>query len=159
MSMIQHILCPTDFSATADKAVQYAEKLAIELDATLTLLHAFDTPATWNMEGQTHSINPDIDKQLNEVLANSPLSASIQRLQHAGNAGEVICWMAQDRGCDLIIMGTHGRSGLQHLLFGSVTEYVLSHARSPVLTIRERDPKENRLPQPIVMPIPAPRYM
>lgn len=159
MRTIQHILCPTDFSSTADKAMRYAEKLAIELEAKLTLLHTFDTPATWNLQGQVHPINPDVERQLNELLIDSPHSAAIQRRQHAGAPGEVICWTAQDQKCDLIVMGTHGRTGLQHLLFGSVAEYVLRHARSPVLTIRDRDPNEPPLPQPIVMPIPAPRYM
>ena len=159
MPLIQHILCPTDFSKTAEKAMRYAEKLAIELQAKLTLLHAFDTPATWNLQGQVHPQNPDVEKQLIELLVDSPHAARIHRRQHAGAPGEVICWMAQDQSCDLIILGTHGRTGLQHILFGSVAEYVLRHARSPVVTIRDRDPNEPPLPQPIVMPIPAPRYM
>ncbi len=159
MPAIQHILCPTDFSETAAKAVKYAEQLAIEVGAELTLMHAFDTPATWTLAGQEHPRDPRLQQQLDAVLANSPHAAKIHRLQHAGMSGEVICWMAQDRGCDLIVMGTHGRTGLRHLLFGSVAEYVLQHARCPVVTIRDRDPNEPPLKQPIVMPIPPPAFM
>lgn len=156
MKIIQHILCPTDFSSTADKAVKYAEQLAIEAGAELTLMHSFEIPETWSLAGQTHPRDPKLVEQLNAVLAGSPHAAKIHRLQHAGFSGEVICWMAQDRGCDLIVMGTHGRTGLRHLLFGSVAEYVLRHARCPVVTIRDRDPKEPPLEQPIVRPAPTP---
>lgn len=159
MKAIQHILCPTDFSDTAQKAVKYAEQLAIDAGAQLTLMHSFDTPLTWSIADQTHPRDPNLEKQLDSVLADSPHAARIHRLQHAGSSGQVICWMAQDRGCDLIVMGTHGRTGLSHLLFGSVAEYVLRHARCPVVTIRDRDPKEPPLEQPIAMPHPIPVSM
>ena len=159
MQTIQHILCPTDFSDTAAKAVAYAEQLAIEAGAELTLVHAFDTPATWTLAGQEHPRDPRLQQQLDALLADSPHAQKIHRRQHAGAAGEVICWMAQEQHCDLIVMGTHGRSGLKHLLFGSVAEHVLRHARCPVVTIRDRNPNEPPLPQPIVMPVPAPRFM
>lgn len=159
MPMIQQILCPTDFSETAAKAMHFAERLAIEADANLILVHAFDSPASWSMAGQVHPRDLTLQKQLEALLVDSPHKAKIQRLQHAGDSGAVICWMAQDRHCDLIVMGTHGRSGLHHLLFGSTAEYVLRHARCPVLTIRDRDPNEPPLTQPIVMPLPAPRFM
>ena len=159
MQTIRQILCPTDFSPCAAKATAYAEQLAREADAELILFHAFDTPATWTLSGQEHPRDLRLQQQLDAILADSPHAPKIQRLQHAGVPGEVICWMAQDRQCDLIVMGTHGRSGLKHLLFGSVTEYVLRHARCPVLTIRDRDPDEPPLERPTIVPIKAPRYM
>lgn len=159
MTMIQHILCPTDFSRTAAKATKYAEQLAIELDAQLTLVHAFDLPEAFNLAGQEHPQDPRLTKQLDAELWDSPIAAKIRRRQHAGEAGPVICWMAQDQKCDLIVMGTQGRTGISHLLFGSVAEHVLRHARCPVVTVRDRDPNEPPLPQPTVMPIPAPRFM
>jgi len=159
MQTIQRILCPTDFSITASKAMTYAEQLAIEADAELVLLHAFDIPATWTLSGQEHPRDPRLQEQMDALMAESPHGQKIHRLQHAGEAGKVICWMAQDRQCDLIVMGTHGRTGLRHLLFGSVAEHVLRHARCPVVTIRDHDPNEPPLPQPVVMPIPAPRFM
>lgn len=159
MSAIQHILCATDFSDTAILAVSYAEKLAIELGAQLTLVHAFDTPITWNLASQEVPRERRLEDQLNSLLATSTLGEKLHRRQHAGPAGEVICWLAQDCGCDLIVVGTHGRTGLSHLLMGSVAEHVMRHARCPVLTVRDRDPAEPPLPQPVVMPVPAPRFM
>ena len=159
LTTIRHILCPTDFSKLSMKAIEYAEQLARDADAELTLLHAFEIPATYNLAGQERPRDPRLQQQLNELLVDSVLQDKIHRRQHAGPPGEVICWMAEDRSCDLIVMGTHGRTGLSHLLFGSVAEYVLQHARCPVVTIRERSPNESKLAQPLVMPIPAPLYM
>lgn len=157
--MIQHILCATDFSDTAGRAVDYAEKLAIEVGAQLTLVHAFDTPLAWNLASQELPRERRLEELLNSLLTTSQLGKKLHRRQHAGPAGEVICWMAQDCRCDLIVVGTHGRTGLRHLLMGSVAEHVMRHARCPVLTIRDRDPAEGPLPQPVAMPIPAPRFM
>lgn len=156
MKLIERILCPTDFSVTAEKAVKYAEQLAIEVGAELVLAHAFNIPATWSIAGQTHPMDSTLEDQLNSTLSGSTHADKITRLQHIGVPGEVICWMAQDRKCDLIVMGTHGRTGLRHLLFGSVAEYVLQHARCPVITVRDRNPDETPLKQPIVMPPPPP---
>jgi nucleotide-binding universal stress UspA family protein len=159
MQTVTRILCPTDFSTGAAKAVEYAEKLAREADAELFLVHAFDTPVTYTISGQEHPRDPRIQEDLDAVLANSQHKPKIHRLQHAGTPGEVICWMAQDNKCDLIVMGTHGRTGLSHVLFGSIAEYVLRHARCPVLTVRNRDVNEPPLARPSVMPVMAPRFM
>ena len=159
MRMFQQILCATDFSETSAKAVAYAEELAIETGAELILLHAFENPATWSLDGQIHPRELKLQQQMDSLLVDSPRADDIHRLLHAGEAGQVICWVAQDRHCDLIVMGTHGRTGLRHLLFGSTAEYVLRHARCPVLTIRDRSSDEPLLTQPLVMPVPAPRFM
>lgn len=159
MDMIRRILCSTDFSATADIAVRYAERLAIQTGADLFIAHAFDRPVEMTVAAQTHPLDIRHQEQLDQVLRESPLSNRIVRLLHAGPAGEVICWMAQEQNCDLIVMGTHGHGGLMHMLFGSVTEYVLRHARCPVLTIRDRPANEPPLQQPLVVPLKAPRFM
>ena len=159
MQTISRILCPTDFSETAMKATLYAERLAIEVDAEIYVFHAFDTPTTWTLSGQEHPRDPRLQQELDAVLSGSPHSHKIRRLQHVGPSGEVICWIAQEQKCDLIVMGTHGRTGMKHLLFGSVAEYVTRHARCPVLTIRDRNPNETPLARPQVVPVLAPRYM
>ena len=81
------------------------------------------------------------------------------RVLHAGPPAEVICWLAQERKCDLIVMGTHGRSGLKHLLLGSVAELVLRNARCPVLTVRDRPANDPQLAEPKVLPLAPPRLM
>lgn len=157
-TIIHRILCPIDFSETSVKAFEYAAKLARHLRAELVLLHAFDTPETLNIAGQTHPLNHELQTKLEAFQAPSA-DVAISRTLHAGDAGEVICWLAEQRGCDLIVMGTHGRSGLKHLLFGSVAEHVLRHARCPVLTVRDRPADERPLPEPLVIPLPPPRLL
>ena len=159
MKTVNRILCATDFSVSSEKAVQYAEKLALDLGADLILLHSFPTPVNWTPEGQLHPEDPRIQEQLNAVLATSPVAAKVVRVLQAGDPAPVICWVGQEHQCDLIVMGTHGRTGVSHLLFGSVAEYVLRNARCPVLCIRDRDPREEPLTRPWDMPVLAPRFM
>jgi len=159
MDMIRRILCPTDFSAKAAKALQYAEQLALQTGADLLLVHAFAVPVEMTVAAQTQPLDAKHKEQMDKLLQDSLLANRITKLLHAGPAGEVICWMAQEHQCDLIVMGTHGHGGLLHLIFGNVAEFVLKHARCPVLTIRDRPENEPPLPQPLVVPIKAPRFM
>lgn len=159
MDMIRRIMCPTDFSPTAGKAMRYAERLALQTGADLYLVHAFGRPVELTVAAQTHPYDLQHQEQLERLMVDSPLANRVIRLLHAGPAGEVICWLAQEHASDIIIMGTHGANALHQLIFGSVAEYVLQHARCPVLTIRDRDPKEPPLEQPLVVPIKAPRFM
>ncbi len=159
MDMIRRILCPTDFSATATKAVKYAERLALQTAADLYLVNAFSTPVELTVASQTSPRDSQHQENMNQLLVESPLANRVVRLLHAGEPGEVICWMAQEHSCDVIIMGTHGHGGLHHLIFGSVAEYVLRHARCPVMTIRNRPDNEPPLTQPLVVPVKAPRFM
>ncbi|HQU45727.1 MAG: hypothetical protein B7Z74_01130 [Deltaproteobacteria bacterium 21-66-5] len=156
-SLIRRILCPVDFSHASGRAFAYAQRLAHDTGAELVLLHAFDVPETLNLVGQEHPTDPTLREQLDAVPALPDVS--VERILHAGPPGPVICWMAQERGCDLIVMGTHGRSALAHLLLGSVAEYVLRHARAPVLTLRDRPTEEPPLAEPRVLPVPAPRFL
>ncbi|HEX7379151.1 MAG TPA: universal stress protein [Pirellulales bacterium] len=156
-SLIKRILCPIDFSHAAGRAFAYAEILAKELSAELVLLHVFNVPETLNLVGQEHPADPSLRERFDAV----PVSPDVRvtRVLHAGSAGEVICWLAQQRECDLIVMGSHGRGALAHLLVGSVAEYVLRHARAPVLTIRDRPVDEAPLTEPRILPVPAPRFL
>jgi nucleotide-binding universal stress UspA family protein len=155
--LIKRILCPIDFSHASGRAFAYAQELARQTSAELVLLHAFEVPETLNLVGQEHPSDPTLREQLDRVpVANG---VRVERLLHAGSPGAVICWMAQDRVCDLIVMGSHGRGALAHLLMGSVAEYVLRHARAPVLTLRDRPFDEPRLEEPRVLPVPAPRFL
>lgn len=158
MSLITRILCPTDFSDAAQYAFEYAERLAHETQAEIVLAHAFDTPAALNITSQTTPADPHLREKLDGIRSSFPRT-KITRVLHAGSSGEVICWLAASHQCDLIVMGTHGRTGLKHLVLGSVAEYVMRHARCPVLTLRK--PAENESPpkEPLLLPVPAPRLM
>jgi nucleotide-binding universal stress UspA family protein len=156
--VVQRILCPVDFSERSRQSLDYAAQLATALHARLVLVHAFDLPATLDLAGQTTPLDPALRPQL-EQWATERGELVAESFLHAGPAGEVICWAAQQRGCDLIVMGTHGRSGLVRTLLGSTAEYVLRHARCPVLTIRDRPANEPPLTEPLVLPLNAPRFM
>jgi nucleotide-binding universal stress UspA family protein len=140
----QHILVPTDFSLYADQALEYAIALAQKLQARLTLLHVFHLsplsmgdmpPAVFHVTLQEMTTN-----------AHQRMQATLARLHHAGLQADsaiiegmpfqTILDTAQARGVDLIVMGTHGRTGLTHVLMGSVAEKVIRLAPCPVLVTR-----------------------
>jgi universal stress protein A len=158
MEPFQRILCPIDFSGTSEKALRYAERLAAAAEAEIVLVHAFDAPQSYDLAGQTRPADSTLKSRFEQIRPASP-QVKFTHVLHAGVPGEVICWLAQDRNCDLIVIGTHGHSGLKHLLLGSVAEYVVRHARCPVLTVRDRPADEARLDEPMVLPLPPPRLM
>lgn len=158
MEPIKRILCPIDFSATSAHAFAFAERLASSLSSQLLLLHVSDREPSYTVAGQQPTEDTELHKQLEDVRPSAP-SISVERVLHSGVPGEVICWLAENRHCDLIVMGTHGRQGLMHLLLGSVAEYVMRNARCPVLTVRLLPEHEVPLKEPVVMPVPAPRFM
>jgi universal stress protein A len=154
----RRILCPIDFSETSEHAFRYADRLAQASGAELLLLHAFDRPQSYDLFGQTHPADPALRAQL-EAVKSASSNVRVTHAVHAGPPGEVICWFGESQNCDLIVIGTHGRTGLKHLLLGSVAEHVVRHARSPVLVVRLRAADEPPLAEPIVAPLPAPRLM
>jgi len=142
--IVQHVLVPIDFSATADRALAYAIALAQQLQARLTLLHVLDmTPVT--MDEMTPGVVATYLDDL-ETDAQHLLQASRERVQGAGLQGEsllvqgtptqTIVDTAGEQGVDLIIMGTHGRTGLAHVFLGSVAEHVVRQGPCPVLVVR-----------------------
>ncbi|MGD9719906.1 MAG: universal stress protein [Pirellulales bacterium] len=158
MTAFQRVLCAVDFSDTSSRALLYAERLARETGAELTLLHAFDAPVSYDAAGQYEPARQEIKRQFDELAPMHP-EVKVDRVMHAGPPGEVICWLAQERHCDLIVMGTHGRTGLRHLMLGSVAEYVVRHARCPVTVVRDPPAQELPLTEPRVLPLPAPPWM
>lgn len=150
---IHRILCPIDFSPTSQRAFEYAVRVAEHAGATVVLFHAFDVPDAWASGGRLKEIDPELKSKMLEI--NPSANVSIERVAHGGPAGPAICWVAQDQKCDLIVIGTHGRHGVSHLLLGSVAEYCVRNARCPVLTVRDRAPDESPLDEPeIYIPMP-----
>ena len=158
MPNITRILCPVDFSETSEAAFKYAEDFASWVGASVVVAHAFDRPENYDYDGQRKPFDPSIKKKMLEIESRHE-NVILTHVVHAGDPGKVICWFAEDLQCDMIIMGTHGRTGLMHMLFGSTAEYVLKHARCPVMTIRPQNQDLEALPEPIVAPLPAPRYL
>jgi len=158
MKRIERILCPVDFSETSTKALEYAERVARSTGAELVLLHVFDVYEDLGMLGQQVPADATLPDKLQAIGPSVP-DVRVERVLHGGPPAEVICWMAQNRHCDLIVMGTHGRGGLAHLFLGSVAEHVLRHARSPVVVVRNRPANERPLEEPRVLPLRPPRFL
>jgi universal stress protein A len=145
MISITHILVPTDFSNTADAALDYATELAVRFGASIRLVHVFDDPfgAAFYLPDVYVTTPPDVrervlvdlrqrldDRLLN--IAAVPASSAVLE----GTAWQSIVDEARATAASLIVMGTHGRRGLSHALLGSVAERVLRMAPCPVLVVR-----------------------
>lgn len=149
MAEINRILHPSDFSEFSDRALDYAALIAGQFNAELHLLHVLTDPMSV-VQGPTDFTLPDgffadLCKQAETSLAERPSGQSeikIERVTTIGAAAGEIIHYAKDKHIDLIIMGTHGLTGLAHLLIGSVAERVTRLAPCPVMTV----PPPNRAP-------------
>lgn len=144
MRTIKKILAPTDFSESAREAIAFAVELADKFGASLTLFHAYQTPAYLLPEGSIlagSDLIVDIMNRAGEALeaARKDLEGKlpVDTLLVEGLPFVQIVDAANEGHYDLIVMGTHGRTGLRHVLLGSVAERVVRRARCPVLTVRQ----------------------
>ncbi len=142
MNAIHKILVPTDFSAHADEAFRVAHSLAGALGAEVILFHVAQPPAVVS-EGGRFVADPGKGKEVNLWDRFLPIQANDTkvRVEHQvivanrPNATHIL-EILDKLGCDLIVMGTHGHSWLNRLLFGSVTEEVVRRARCPVMVVK-----------------------
>jgi nucleotide-binding universal stress UspA family protein len=144
----QHFLVPIDFSPYAEQALDYAIALATQLQARVTLLHVIQPPL---MAGADMGAwpSPTFLEEL-EAAVTGDMEGYLARVTAAGLEGEIvvvhgvpfqeILHAAKERQVHLIIMGTHGRTGLTHVLLGSVAEKVVRLAPCPVLIARQPTP-------------------
>ena len=145
---LQRILVPLDFSDTARKALQYAVPLASAFAAELLLVHVLPPPTLPLEQGY---VPPDLAVSPEELrswarselekLAVSQIGtrARCQLRVCEGVAWNEIVTVARATETDLIVLATHGRTGLKHVLLGSVAERVTRHAPCPVLVVREQE--------------------
>jgi universal stress protein A len=146
---IHSIVVPTDFSTRSEQAVEYAGVLATSLGATVHLVHVLDrllspemawaAPAT-EAAALRERLYQEGRAKLTELAATVRQSGvPVTTEVRSGLPSQEIIHAAVDYGADLVVMTTHGRTGLSHLLLGSVAEDVIRHARCPVLALRVRD--------------------
>ena len=144
---ITRILVPVDFSPPSAEAVRYAATLARALDARIELVHIVEDPFMSTAWGAEVYVS-DLTELLDSLSATA--ASRLEHLKTADLAGVATAtavlrgdpWRrivehATSSGADLIVMGTHGHTGLSHVLLGSVAERVVRHAPCPVLTVRE----------------------
>lgn len=144
MKTYTDILVALDFSPTAEKVITRAKDVAEQLQAKLKLVHVFEyipplEPVGDMMLGIDWGINEqeliDLAKERFAQLAKEQGMADCDHHVIVGNARAEIARYAEEQGCDLIIIGSHGRSGLSRLL-GSTANAVLHHAHCDVLAVR-----------------------
>ena len=143
MSKLNKFLVPVDFSDVSAKALDVALKLATDMGAEVTVLHAVSMSAvSLPVDGVPVFNEEMIEEELGQ--AKKILSEFLKDKTGGAKVTEAVCFgeptsevnnFASENKFDIIIMGTHGRTGLLHLLMGSVAESVLRHARVPVLCV------------------------
>jgi nucleotide-binding universal stress UspA family protein len=135
---IRHILAPTDFSAPSCRAVTAACELAQTFGAKLSLLHVIEVPAyAIEVALPLENLERDARRELALLLPEAASAhVDVTRLVELGVPYQRIVETATAEQVDLIVMATHGRTGLSHLVLGSVAERVVRLAPCPVLTIR-----------------------
>jgi nucleotide-binding universal stress UspA family protein len=150
---VKRILVPVDFSKDSLRALAYAGDLAKSFGAELRLLHVVDQTYLANAPEFSFA-NPKLAKLLEEqwqaaqaqmIRIGADLGKKRQRvriLMKGGSPAQVIADTARSSAADLIVMGTHGRTGLAHMLIGSVAERVVRIASCPVLTVRHGTSKQ-----------------
>jgi universal stress protein A len=134
------ILNPTDFSQSSIKAFEVASSMARDRGARILVLHV--APQPLSTLGGTVALPPTpTEFDLTEAKAQlakikPPAGVPMETKLEIGETVETILAIARKTGCELIVMGTHGRSGLGRLLMGSVAEQIVRHAPCPVLTLK-----------------------
>jgi nucleotide-binding universal stress UspA family protein len=146
--LFKRILCATDFSESATRALNYALTLAKETDAHLTVLNVAEVPtdlaAGGAHAGEGSALNAYVDELYKErrehlsraVPEDARTYCTVETLLTAGKPYREILRVAAERHAELIVMGVHGRSPADLLFFGSTTNHIVREAACPVLTLR-----------------------
>lgn len=147
--LIRKIILATDFSEASQDAIRHAVWLAKSLQAELKVLHVFE-PSGWMVPspyyytpGFEQWVDASLDKTRQagkeslETLAES-LDMQAETIFVEGPTAKEIVRVAAEHHADLLVLGTHGYTGWNHLTLGSIAEYVVRHAACPVLTVKPR---------------------
>ncbi len=150
MIKLKNILCPLDFSENSQEALQYAIHLMLkDDDATLYLVHVVDS-RVFDYSGPMYEqevplMKVELDQSTREQLEKKLLAEVPEEIQNRvettilfGVPFLEIIMAAKDKNIDLIVIGTHGRTGLAHMIMGSVAEKVVRKASCPVLSVKSK---------------------
>ena len=140
---VKNILVPVDYSDSGDAAMAYAVSLAKEYEAELHLVNVYEQPFAYVDGGFSGAALPTVtpadleaeEARLDQVTPGGDVN--FRRKFIVGSPADELVNYAKDNAIDLVVMGTHGRTGLNRLLMGSVAEGVVRRAPCPVLTIKQ----------------------
>ena len=143
---IKTILVPTDFSEYAERAFHWATSIAADWGAKIVLLHVGPTMShlafpesiyLTDLKRMENDLLADAENRIQAFAAKKGASAvSVETRVVVGEPSREICQVAAEVDAELIVMGSHGRTGLSHILLGSVAERVVRHSSCPVLVVR-----------------------
>ena len=153
MKNLKKIICPVDFSEPSDAALKSAVELAEQYSASIILVHAITEidPTPSPSYTLTHQLMDQIPQIMGQMTENAHKAMQDLIKNHVedripsehrvviGDPAEHIVELAENEKADLIVMSTHGRSGIKGLFFGSVAEKVVRSAACPVLTMRYKE--------------------
>jgi universal stress protein A len=146
MLRITTIVHPTDFSPRSEHAFHLACSLARDHGSRIIVLHVVELPPVAPVDAMVYpppgGIREAHAAQLHKVQAPDPKVPVEHRLEEGAPVAEILR-VAQESKCDLIVMGSHGRTGLAHLLMGSVAEQVVRKATCPVLVVKTPFPEKS----------------
>ncbi|MFC6873086.1 universal stress protein [Halobellus marinus] len=139
--MYDSILVPTDGSDASEGAVEHAIELATQYDATLHALYVVDTGAYSSLEMGAEIVAEALQEEGKKAVdrietAAEEAGVSVEATVKTGLAHRSIVDYVDEEGIDLVVMGTHGRTGVGRFLLGSVAEKVIRTADAPVMTVR-----------------------
>ena len=142
MTDVRRILCLVDFSDTSDHAMEYAIRLAEQLGSELHLLHCYSMPIYPLPDGGivgtgelANIVRRDSQKAFDALRARFDTSATVVEHLTEGIPHREVQRLSDELGIDMVVMGTHGRTGIRHFLLGSVAERVVRTSPVPVVTV------------------------
>jgi nucleotide-binding universal stress UspA family protein len=148
MFRVTKILCPVDFSKPSEAALEHAEELARRFEADLVVLHVVE-PVLYPVAYGLPPVAPVNYEETAKTAAQAALGplveplagrgVRVRTLVDSGTASMRICDLARDESCDLVVLATHGYTGLKHVLLGSTAERVVRHCACPVLTVKAKE--------------------
>ncbi|HET7505224.1 MAG TPA: universal stress protein [Kofleriaceae bacterium] len=140
-----HVLCPVDFSPCSREAVDLAAAVAAPGGAGITLLHVIELPVSYSGEPPVAGFAEDLDRASARLLEQwareltAKVSVPVTTRSRIGSPGaQILAVLDADPTFDLVVMGSHGRTGIRRMLLGSVAEKVVRHAACPVLVTHSR---------------------
>lgn len=143
---IRRIIAPVDFSASSRKAVAYATAFARQFGASLAFLHVIQVNYAYGEFGAIdftsleREMRTGAEKELAGLVAAAQAAGlNATSLVREGSPAKVIAEVAQELGSDLLVISTHGYTGLKHVLMGSIAEQVVRYAACPVLVVRQNE--------------------
>jgi universal stress protein A len=135
MDMLKKILAPTDFSDLSARGVRYACQLAKDVEAEVTIFHVVIVDESGINKREVEEHKQRLDEFVAKSVADVGANLRIRKVVDAGQPYGAIVDCAEKERIDLIVMSSHGRSGLSRMLIGSVTDKVLRGAPCPILVV------------------------